>query len=326
MSAIGAELHTFLIYAVFGPLLIYPLALLCLRLFQVSDPGQRRLIFLVALLMPLIGFAVYHTVFLKQCEGGQFLFGSSPDFLHLFCLLADQGVRYSAPLLAIVIIAGLLKAAGAALLVVRLRATALEPPAELGYGVYKIIKERSAEMGLKAPELIYSNRKGFAAFTTGLFKPVVVLNLDLIAALSADELDFILTHELAHIRRRDNLKTWLIYLARDLVIVNPLSTILLKQINYETERICDREAIRVTGQQHEQAVQVLLKTWKLMLAGKPRPAGLVSSFAAGKSEMEKRVLTFLGRQGGGRAVSPAVIGLLLFLVFSFSLIYFGVLC
>jgi len=326
MMAIWAELHTFLIYAVFGYLLIYPLLLGCLRFFAVKDPGQRRLLFLLALNMPLVGFAAYHSIFLKLCEGGHFIFGTTPEYLHLLCLLSDFALQYTTPILALVLTAGLLKAVAAALFTRRLTANAVSPEPRLAERVTKIIRRRAAELGITPPALVYSLRKGFAALSAGLFKPVIILNYNLLADLSSEELDFIIAHELVHVKRRDNMKTWLVNLIRDMVIFNPISTMLLRQIDYETERICDREAAKLTGQESQKAAAILLKVWKRLAAEKPLKPTLVSAFSAGRVGMERRVMTFIKNEAQTPPVSPPVFGSLAFLLVAFSLIYFGILC
>lgn len=326
MTAIWAELHTFLIYTAFGYLLIYPVVLVGLRLFSVKDPGQRRLAFILALSMPLIGFIAYHTIFLKQCEGGHFFFGATSQYLHILCLISDYALKFTGPLIGIAVTAGVLKAASAALLIKRIAASAVDPHLELAEKVSEILKYRSKDLNIAEPDLIYTDRKGFAAFTAGLFKPVIVLNHSLVTTLSGVELDFLISHELVHVKRKDNIKSWLINLMRDVVIFNPISTVLLKQINYETERICDRKAAQLTGFEKEEVAAVLLKVWKKLAVYKPLGIGLSSSFSADQGAMEKRVLTYISNEGHSKALSPLVISSFLLFILAFSLIYFGLLC
>lgn len=324
--ATWAEMHSFLIYSVFGYLLIYPLLLACLHFFAIKDPGQRRSLFLLALSMPLVGFAAYHTIFLKQCEGGHFLFGSTPEYLHLLCLVSDFALHYTAPVLALVITAGLLKAVAAALFTRRLMASAVSPEPLMADRVMQIAGRRAGELGVAPPALVYSARKGFAALSADLFKPVIILNHSLLADISTEELDFIITHELLHIKRCDNIKNWLVSLLRDLVIFNPISTVLLRQINYETERICDIEAAKLTGQESQKAAAILLKVWKRLAAEKPLEPGLINSFSAGRVGMESRIMTFVKSEDQTPPVNPLVFGSLAFLLVAFSLFYFGILC
>jgi Zn-dependent protease with chaperone function len=326
MTAIWAELHTFLIYSVFGYLLIYPLVLAGLRLFSIKDPGQRRLAYILALSMPFVGFVAYHTLFLKQCEGGHFLFGAASESLHFLCIISDLALKYTGPLVAVTVSVGLLKAASAALLIKRLSANEINPQAGLAEKVSHILERRTGELKIPRPAVIYSDRRGFAAFTAGLIKPIIVLNHGLISTLSNEELDFIISHELVHVRRRDNIKSLLINLLRDTVIFNPISTVLLKKINYETERICDRKAARLIGLGKGDVAAILLKVWKKVAIYKPLGLGLSSSFSADRAAMENRVLTYIHGEEQPQAVRPFVISSFLLFILAFSLIYFGILC
>ncbi len=326
MTAIWAELHTFLIYTVFGYLLIYPLVQAGLRFFSIKDPGQRRLFFILALIMPFIGFAAYHTIFLKQCDGSHFLFGAASGYLHIICIISDMALKYTGPLVAVAILAGMLKAVSAALLVKRLTAVPVYPQPLLTGRLSDILERRAGELEIKIPALVYTDRQGFVAFTAGLFKPVIVLNHLLVSTLSEEELDFIISHELVHVQRRDNIKSWLINLIKDLVIFNPVSTMLLKNISYETERICDHKASRLTSLGKEEAAAILLKVWKMMASYQPRPVGLYSSFSADRAAIKNRVLTLINHEEQSREASPTVAILFMLFVIAFSLTYFGILC
>jgi Zn-dependent protease with chaperone function len=58
-------------------------------------------------------------------------------------------------------------------------------------------------MGLACPEVIYSSRESFVALTAGVRRPVLFLSAPLLAEFTSLELEHILLHELAHIRRGD---------------------------------------------------------------------------------------------------------------------------
>lgn len=326
MTAIWNELHTFLIYAVFGYALVFPLALLCLKLFSIDHPGQRRQLYLLALLTPVIGFVLYHTVFMKRCQGGLLSSGKSGELLHLFCTISDNALRYAAPILAVLISLGLLKAVFAVVLIRRLRFQAIHPHPGLADRIKEIFRLRCGEIGINYPEVIYSSRNGFVAFTAGLFKPVLVLNSSLTAEMSDQELDAVLTHELVHIKRKDNVKGWLIYFLRDITFFNPISSILLRRIMFETERVCDREAVRLTGQKADTYAAVLLRIWRLLLEQKPFKTGLVSAFTSGKNDMENRVTALL-KSHNDEKITPAIIFVPVIMIFmSASLLYLGLIC
>ncbi|HSW36559.1 MAG TPA: hypothetical protein VLH18_08155, partial [Candidatus Limnocylindrales bacterium] len=165
MIAVWNELHTFLIYAVLGYALIYPLALLCLRLFSIDHPGQRRQFYVLAMLSPMIGFVLYHTIFMTRCQVELIQARVEGEALLLLCMVADRALHIAAPILIVLIILGLGKALTAAILVRRLRFKAVKPYHGISNRVEFILGRRCASIGLGIPEIIYSNRAGFAAFT-----------------------------------------------------------------------------------------------------------------------------------------------------------------
>lgn len=77
-------------------------------------------------------------------------------------------------------------------------------------GLYDLYREAGARVGLKRlPPLHKQADEDPLAFTTGCFRPAVFLAPALVRSLGADELRAVLVHELVHVRRRDNLRTWL---------------------------------------------------------------------------------------------------------------------
>ncbi|MGZ3766283.1 MAG: M56 family metallopeptidase [Mucilaginibacter sp.] len=80
----------------------------------------------------------------------------------------------------------------------------------------------------------------------GYFKPVILLPFTLSTYLSADEIEIIILHELAHIKRND----YLINLAQQamsvLLFFNPFAQLINRTINQERENSCDDVVIEAT--------------------------------------------------------------------------------
>jgi Zn-dependent protease with chaperone function len=67
--------------------------------------------------------------------------------------------------------------------------------------VYDMVREAAAILDLTTlPDLYIQNEVGINAFTTGVERPVLVLNASCIDQLSPDELFFVIGHELGHIK------------------------------------------------------------------------------------------------------------------------------
>lgn len=107
---------------------------------------------------------------------------------------------------------------------------------------------------------------------TGFVKPIILLPCTISTYLSADEIQAILLHELAHIRRNDYLLNLLQQAIGILLFFNPFSILINRIINRERENSCDDVVIQTTGSPLVYA-QALLKLeqnkqadWQLALA------------------------------------------------------------
>lgn len=84
-------------------------------------------------------------------------------------------------------------------------------------------------------------------FVCGLFRPTVVLPDTIESLVGRDQLAPILTHEVAHIRRRDLLWNWIPQLARMLFFFHPVAHWASYSTRLEAELACDAWAMAATG-------------------------------------------------------------------------------
>lgn len=320
-----SDFHSFFIYVFFGYFFIFPAILICLKLFKIRSPLQRMQLYLLGLITPFAGFALYHTVFTKRCQSGVFPEGPGWMLFNSFCRLGTSAVRYLGPVLVALLVIGILKAVASALMVKRIRIRAVPLDKAQSSRVMRILKMRCTALNISVPEVIFSGRDGFAAFAAGLFKPVIILNTSLLSQLSVRELDDILTHEMVHIRRGDTLRGWLLYFLRDAMFFSPFSRILLNRYLQENERLCDRETVKLTGNSRAYAA-TLVKVWRLLLEDREMRLGLAVGFTGRKSEMEQRVTSLLGGPRNEKMLPAALFATLLLAVFSGTILYLGFIC
>jgi bla regulator protein blaR1 len=81
----------------------------------------------------------------------------------------------------------------------------------------------------------------------GWIKPVVLLPLQVFTGLNDDQLEMVIIHELAHVRRIDCLVNYLQAAAETLMYFNPAVWWISKQIRTERELCCDDLAVKVSG-------------------------------------------------------------------------------
>ncbi|MEX0869765.1 MAG: M56 family metallopeptidase [Nitriliruptoraceae bacterium] len=84
------------------------------------------------------------------------------------------------------------------------------------------------------------------AYVVGRRRPVIVLDAELVGRLDADELEGVLAHELAHVKRRDNLVAGVVGVVRDAVFFAPGTRWAVRHLHRERELAADQVAVAVT--------------------------------------------------------------------------------
>jgi len=83
--------------------------------------------------------------------------------------------------------------------------------------------------------------------TIGYFKPIILLPVGLLSGIPQDQLEIVLAHELAHIKRADYLLNILQSIIEVFFFFNPAVWLISNQIRKEREYLCDDLAIMSCG-------------------------------------------------------------------------------
>jgi bla regulator protein blaR1 len=97
----------------------------------------------------------------------------------------------------------------------------------------------SRAIGLRQPIRLLQSGLVRVPVAIGLFKPVILVPLGLLAHLPPEQVETILLHELAHIRRRDYLVNLLQCLAEAIFFFNPALLWISSLVRQEREACCD---------------------------------------------------------------------------------------
>lgn len=81
----------------------------------------------------------------------------------------------------------------------------------------------------------------------GWLRPVILLPVSVLAGLTPDQVEAILAHELAHIRRHDYIVNLLQSVAETLLFYHPAVWLVSRQIRIEREHCCDDDAVAICG-------------------------------------------------------------------------------
>jgi Zn-dependent protease with chaperone function len=94
-------------------------------------------------------------------------------------------------------------------------------------------------MGIRVHVDAYLSSLVQVPVTLGFLKPVILLPVALVTQLTTAQVEAILVHELAHIRRKDYLLNLLITVMELLYFFNPFTRLLIAQLKKEREHCCD---------------------------------------------------------------------------------------
>lgn len=164
------------------------------------------------------------------------------------------------------------------------------------------VSRMSESLGVHPPEVLV-----LADLTTPLLwclgRPRLVLPAELIHTLDHNAWRGILTHELAHLLRRDHWVRRLELIAGVLWWWNPLYWLTCVRLNAEAELACDEWAVRALPEQRFAYAEALLKVCQSLSKAAP-PVPALGAAGAGRF-LERRIVMILRGPSQGRTSSIA---------------------
>ena len=141
-----------------------------------------------------------------------------------------------------------------------------------------------------------------APLLVGILKPVILIPPSVLAGLSPQQLELILIHELAHVRRWDNLVNLLQRLVEGVLFFHPAVWVVSRWLRLEREHCCDAVVLRHTSQPREY-VETLAS---LALPGvAPR---LAASAMAANHQLVSRIRRILNLEDRTMSLSRKTLG------------------
>jgi TonB family protein len=110
-----------------------------------------------------------------------------------------------------------------------------------------LAKGMAERLGVSQVFKVYGSRMVTAPTVVGWLKPVILFPVASLMSLAPEQLEAMLAHELAHIRRRDYLVNALQVAVETLLFYHPAVWWVSRQIRHEREHCCDDVAVAVTG-------------------------------------------------------------------------------
>jgi beta-lactamase regulating signal transducer with metallopeptidase domain len=178
------------------------------------------------------------------------------------------------------------RTAGGLVWLARTRRGEIEPLSEEMYRQCLLLQQR---MGLQR-HIRYGQSRGLdSPVVIGWFRPVVVVTTQAITGLSPQQLQAIIAHELAHIRRYDAFVNLFQVAAEMFLFYHPAVWWVSRRIRIEREVCCDHEALAACGEPVSYArALTMMEEWRAA------PSMLM---AANRGPLAERVLRLLGMHG-----------------------------
>jgi beta-lactamase regulating signal transducer with metallopeptidase domain len=133
-----------------------------------------------------------------------------------------------------------------ALLQVRRAAVGHDGQWEGDEALHAVAARVASSLEVPAPRVMVRSLCPGGAFVVGTRRPVIVIGADLLGSLDHEELEGVLAHELAHVRRHDTFVATALGALRDLTFFVPGGGWAIRQLHRERELAADQVAVRVT--------------------------------------------------------------------------------
>ena len=190
-----------------------------------------------------------------------------------------------------------LRTAGGLLLIEKMRRKEIKPVVT---ALYERCVALQRKMGLARVIRYCECARLDAPAVLGWFRPVVLLPVRALTGLSEEQIQAVIAHELAHIRRLDCFVNLFQIAAETLLFYHPAVWWVSQRIRAEREHCCDDEAIAICGDAVNYArALTLMEEWRTA------PALMM---AANRSPLAERVVRVLGLNGATGRTRMAGLG------------------
>ena len=235
------------------------LVLVACHLLPIKSPALRHLLWVVVLLKPLIAVAIsspytLFTPFVPLVEPSQDTLVFSPVEYPTMQVAASPTIASSSVPLTTAGWGAILWIVGTVLLIGRIL---------VGYGIVWCLRQQaqvqhdgplcdalqqaSRTLGCYPKVEVATSPSIGSPMALGILRPIIVFPADLVEKLSADKLSLVLMHELAHVRRWDNLTRLLHRLVSTVLFFHPAVWLCGRMLRREAEQACDDLVVYATG-------------------------------------------------------------------------------
>ncbi|TDI45998.1 MAG: hypothetical protein E2P01_09735 [Acidobacteria bacterium] len=191
-------------------------------------------------------------------------------------------------------------------------ARAMRAASPVGREIGQRITELARRVGVAAPKALLIEATVSPMVWSGPRRSTLILPSDLLDRLTADETDTLITHELAHLKRRDPWIRWVELAVTAALWWNPLVWWVRRRLRSAEEQACDRRVLELFPRAQRAYADGIVKTVEF-LAGHGRTPQFATG-ATGTRHIKERLTMILNPSPKRRLRHPLVPALLLALL------------
>ncbi|HYI01023.1 M56 family metallopeptidase [Hyalangium sp.] len=189
----------------------------------------------------------------------------------------------------------------------RMRERLLRPATPAPAELLQVAARVAERLGLRRAVAVLESPHAPSPLVVGVVRPVLVLPLGLSERLTAAQLEAVLAHELAHVRRHDALANLAQCLVEVVFFFHPAALWLSSRVRLEREHCCDDAAVQLCG-----SARVYSKA--LLGLEELRQSGPALALGVGSQPLLARVRRLLGQASAseprGRLAARVGVGLM----------------
>ncbi len=251
MRFFGSYIGMYMVQSVVHSLITLLIVELSLRIWRIAGPEERFRYRLLVIILPFCMFPVFQ--FINPGRGSFYFVQDSAVFSSMRWL--DMDLFGTLPLAYVF----LLVAAGVSVLVIMqeiipIVRDMMSKRSDEGLkgdcpcsDLERMVAEMSDELKIERPSVVVIDDESPIIYTAGTASHAIVISCSLLETLDIRQLRAALAHELAHIVRRSNITTLLVFLVRLCMFYNPVSLLEFRRLVQDDEHICDDITVSITG-------------------------------------------------------------------------------
>ena len=287
-------INVYLVENVIQTALVFALVLAAMRLLPIRDPNVRIRLLLLPTLIPFVAPPVYYLVFPMRREMSVLAVDQIFDIERIVALVPYSDFFLTTVTIGMVSLGvfwalkGALSIAAMLYLPRRYRTLKRGDDPRLD----GVLERTFTRAGAPYPVVLLSPESSWRCCGVGLGRAYLFVSQRCLRELNEEQLESVLTHELAHISRGDSIFSLLLFIQRHLLFFNPFIHLIHRRKQEEIEIASDRQALSC-GLNPRPYVRNLLEVWRISMACAHEPLPLASHVVSDKKSLGRRVSALL---------------------------------